>query len=245
MTLMRSKKITSEQATITFIRQTIKAQQATNCVTVPMFQSAIEMARKADSCDEKEASLRPLHGLPISVKDSMIVQGFDTSNGCSALVGQPRPQDGLIATLLKEAGAIPFVKTNIPLTLLSFECDNFVYGKGMNPYNSKYTPGGSSGGEGAILGCKASPLGVGTDIGGSLRIPAAWSGVCALKPTHKRVCKKGLMSSVPGQEAVAGVLVTPILEFLLYFLYFIFSYSFPRVQWRGMLMIWPSGWRQW
>jgi Asp-tRNA(Asn)/Glu-tRNA(Gln) amidotransferase A subunit family amidase len=203
--LIRAKKLTSEQITIAFVRQTIKAQAATACVTVPMFQTALQLARKADQLDEKEACLRPLHGLPISVKDCVIVGGFDTSNGCSALLGKPRPEDGLAMSLLKEAGAIPFVKTNIPLTLLSYECENFVYGKGLSAHNPKFTPGGSSGGEGALLACRGSPLGVGTDIGGSLRIPAAWSGVCALKPTHKRVCKKGLMSSVPGQETVPGI----------------------------------------
>lgn len=203
---LRAKKVTSEQLTTVFIRQTIKAQHATNCVTVPMFQAALKLAKQADKLDEKEAALRPLHGLPVSIKDCVLAEGFDTSNGCSALVGKPRDKDGLFLCLLKEAGAIPFVKTNIPLTLLSYECENFVYGKGLSPHNPKYVPGGSSGGEGALLACRGSPLGVGTDIGGSLRIPAAYSGVCALKPTHKRVCKKGLLASVAGQETVPGVL---------------------------------------
>lgn len=86
-----------------------------------------------------------------------------------------------------EAGAIPFVKTNVPQSLYSFECNNPLWGMTTNPYNSDYVPGGSSGGEACILAYDASVIGLGSDIAGSLRIPASYCGVYSLKPGYGRI----------------------------------------------------------
>lgn len=92
-----------------------------------------------------------------------------------------------LVTFIREAGGIPFVKTNVPQTLLSFECANPVWGVTSNPYSKDHTPGGSSGGEAAILAMDGAAIGWGSDIGGSLRIPAHYCGVYSLKPGHGRI----------------------------------------------------------
>ena len=92
---------------------------------------------------------------------------------------------------LLAAGAVLYVKTNIPQTMFTFECSNPVWGRTTNPYNDKYTCGGSSGGEGALLAMNGSALGIGSDIGGSLRIPAAYCGIFSLKPASGRVSYGG------------------------------------------------------
>jgi len=104
--------------------------------------------------------------------------------------------------VLSQQGAVMFARTNIPQTMLSYECSNPVFGATKNPYDLTRGPGGSSGGEGSLLGSNGSILGIGTDIGGSLRIPAAFSGCCSFKPTAGRISTKGMTSSTPGQESI-------------------------------------------
>ena len=92
---------------------------------------------------------------------------------------------------MKELGAIPFCITNIPQTMLSYACSNPVYGCTTNPHDSQRTPGGSSGGEACLIAQGGSILGLGSDVGGSLRIPAHFCGITALKPTQGRLCERG------------------------------------------------------
>lgn len=98
-----------------------------------------------------------------------------------------------VVNVLLEAGAVPFVKTNIPQTMFAFECSNPLWGRTTNPYNDQYTCGGSSGGEAALLAMDGSALGIGSDIGGSLRIPTAYCGIYSLKPGSQRVSYGGTM----------------------------------------------------
>lgn len=97
---------------------------------------------------------------------------------------------------MRKEGGIPFVKTNLPQTMMFFECINPLWGRTSNPFSSLHSSGGSSGGEGALLGMDGSALGWGTDIGGSLRIPASWSGCYALKPGFGRVSAAGTRSKL-------------------------------------------------
>ena len=132
--------------------------------------------------------------------------------------------DGVLSQVLKSAGVVIFAKTNIPQTLLTFETSNPVWGRCVNPWNAERTPGGSSGGEAALLAAGGSPLGIGTDVGGSVRIPCHFwyvylslfiylsrfltflllyqSGLYGLKATGTRISTAGTVSSVRGQEAV-------------------------------------------
>lgn len=111
--------------------------------------------------------------MPVSLKDTVGVAGEDACIGYSAWVGRPVQKDAAIVRLLKDAGAVPFVKTNIPITLLSFESANDVFGTTTNPHNKLYSPGGSTGGEAALLAYGGSRIGIGTDVAGSVRAPAS------------------------------------------------------------------------
>lgn len=147
----------------------------------------------------------PLAGIPVSLKDSIAVGGFDVTVGYSQHANKPYAEDGIMVKLLKRAGAIPHVKTALPITLLSFESTNDVWGVARNPHNPKYSPGGSTGGEGAILALNGSRIGIGSDVAGSVRAPAAWSGIFSLRCSTGRWPKMGMNTSMPGQEGIPSV----------------------------------------
>ncbi|XP_023344204.1 fatty acid amide hydrolase 1 [Eurytemora carolleeae] len=128
-----------------------------------------------------------LYGLPISVKECFFVKGYDATIGLSGLINKPALEDSPYVKFIKDAHGIPFCLTNIPQTMVSYSCSNPVYGNTCNPHDLLRTPGGSSGGEGALIAAGASLLGIGSDIGGSLRIPSHFSGVVGLKPTNGRI----------------------------------------------------------
>lgn len=146
----------------------------------------------------------PLAGIPVSLKDTIDVAGYDSTVGMSINIGNAKPVDGTTTRLLKDAGAVPYVKTNVPITLLSFESSNDVWGQSSNPYNNKYTPGGSTGGEGALLAL-GGRIGIGSDVAGSVRCPAHFSGVYSLKCSTGRWLKTGMCTSMPGQDGVPSV----------------------------------------
>ena len=148
-----------------FGKKALLAHSATNCLTEVLLPEAEEWAR---TCNKQG----PLAGMPVSLKDTAGVAGWDACIGYSAWVGKRIAKDGALVRLLRDAGAVPFVKTNIPITLLSLESNNAVFGRATNPHSKKYTPGGSSGGEGALLAYGGSRVGMGTDVAGSVRAPA-------------------------------------------------------------------------
>ncbi|KAG8545752.1 hypothetical protein GDO81_020379 [Engystomops pustulosus] len=135
-----------------------------------------------------------------------VLQGHYTTLGLIKNLERPASEDCVIVQVLKKQGAVPFVKTNIPQSMLNYDCSNPIYGQTLNPHNHKKSPGGSSGGEGALISSRGSILGFGSDIGGSLRFPSAFCGVCAFKPTGNRLSKIGLVSSCPGQKSVSAML---------------------------------------
>ncbi|KAG9696829.1 amidase signature enzyme, partial [Aureobasidium melanogenum] len=161
----------------------------------------------------------PLAGIPVSLKDSIVVGGFDASVGYSGKCFRPHAKDGAMVRLLKDAGAVPFVKTALPITLLSFESTNDVWGRCKNPHNSKYSPGGSTGGEGALLAFGGSRIGIGSDVAGSVRAPAHFSGCFSLRCSTGRWPKYGVDTSMPGQEGIPSVFspMTRTLSDLVYF----------------------------
>jgi Asp-tRNA(Asn)/Glu-tRNA(Gln) amidotransferase A subunit family amidase len=130
----------------------------------------------------------------VSVKDTVNIKGYDSCIGYSKWTKKPALQDSGLIRCLKDAGAIPFVKTNVPTSLLSFESYNDVWGRTTNPHNKDYSPGGSTGGESALLAAGGSIIGVGafaviqelrigTDVAGSVRVPAHFSGIYTIKCT--------------------------------------------------------------
>jgi len=143
-----------------------------------------------------EGERGPLYGLPISVKECFYVKGYDCTIGLAQFIGKPAQDDSVFVRALKDLHAIPFCLTNIPQTMVSYSCSNPVYGNTGNPHDLTRTPGGSSGGEAALIGAGGSILGIGSDVGGSLRIPAHFSGVCGLKPSSGRIYESGRRGAV-------------------------------------------------
>uniref|UniRef100_A0A671V910 Fatty-acid amide hydrolase 1 n=1 Tax=Sparus aurata TaxID=8175 RepID=A0A671V910_SPAAU len=131
-------------------------------------------------------------------------KNYDSSCGLIIKLDQPEDKDSVIVEVLKRQGAIPFVKTNLPQGLLNYDCGNPIYGQTVNPCNLQKTPGGSSGGEGALIGGGGSLLGIGTDIGGSVRIPSAFCGICGFKATSGRLSSRGVRAALPGQKSVCS-----------------------------------------
>ena len=135
----------------------LRAHAKTNCLTEIIIESA-----EGWTTDGSINLKGPLAGIPISLKDSIVVGGYDTTVGYSSNVGNKTVKDGTLVRILKDAGAIPYVKTNLPVTLLSFESTNDVWGRCTNPHNSKYSPGGSTGGESALLAAGGGRIGIGS-----------------------------------------------------------------------------------
>ncbi|KAI0763995.1 amidase signature enzyme [Trametes elegans] len=179
-------------------KQALRAHAATNCLTEVL-------VAKAEGWAAESNTQGPLAGMPVSVKDTVGFAGEDACIGYSAWVARPAARDAALVRLLRDAGAVPFVKTNVPITLLSFESANDVFGTTTNPHNKDYSPGGSTGGEAALLAYGGSRLGVGTDVAGSVRAPAHFSGIYTIKASMHRFLKSGNSTSMPGQEGIPAV----------------------------------------
>ena len=203
--------LTSEAVTTAFCKRAAIAQQLTNCLTEIVFEDAIARAKALDEDFKRTGKPKgPLHGLPISLKDTFKIKGYDASIAIAALCFKPSTSNSALVDLLLDLGAVLYCKTNIPQTMMALDSHNNVFGRVRNPSHSGLTPGGSSGGEGALVSMRGSPLGIGTDVGGSIRIPALCNGLYGVKPSHGRVPYAGQEgglapgSSKLGIEATAG-----------------------------------------
>ncbi|XP_076440673.1 fatty-acid amide hydrolase 1-like isoform X3 [Babylonia areolata] len=182
-------------------RKALEVNDQLNCITEPIVE-AEAMAKQLDQLRPEQRG--PLHGIPVSIKESIFIKGYDCTVGFTPLVGKPADKDADIVQLLKSLGAVPFVRTNIPQGLLAYACSNPIFGRTSNPYCLERGPGGSSGGEGALLGAGGSIIGIGSDIGGSVRVPATFCGAYSLKATAQRALNKGHLPLLKGETAVLG-----------------------------------------
>ncbi|OJJ03899.1 hypothetical protein ASPVEDRAFT_135038 [Aspergillus versicolor CBS 583.65] len=197
---------TSEEVTRAFGKAAAAAQQLTNCLSEICFDRAIECARALDTYFQQTGKTKgPFHGLPISVKDNFNLVGYDTTIGFTSLVNRPATYNSLIVDLLEEGGAVLYCKTNVPTAMMIPETVNNVFGRTVNPLNRSLTTGGSTGGEAALIAFGGSRIGVGTDIGGSLRMPAACTGLFTIRPSHGRFPNSQSRACLEGQEAIRGV----------------------------------------
>lgn len=203
---MVARKYSAEEVATAFSKRAAIAHQATNCLTEIFFEEGIAQAKALD--DEYKRTGKPkgiMHGLPISLKDSIGIPGFDATVGFISHCNQPMTEDAVLVAALRAAGAVFFCKTNVPTGMLMGDTYNNVWGHTGNPYNTEYGAGGSSGGESALLAMRGAPLGVGSDIGGSIRMPAAITGIYGLKAAAGRFPNLGCKTGLPGQETVRGV----------------------------------------
>jgi amidase len=168
-------------------------------------EGARRQAQMAEAAVRDGAKLGVLHGVPLSIKSSIEVAGLRWEAGTklrSGIVGQ---RDAPLVARLRQAGAIILGVTNAPELLMAWETDNILYGRTNNPWDLARTPGGSSGGEAAAIAAGMSAGGVGSDGGGSIRVPAHFSGICGLKPTPGRIPATGHFPSSVGPFALLGV----------------------------------------
>lgn len=198
--------LSSEVVTTAFCKRAAVAQQVTNCLTETFFDHALARAKECDAyLAEQKKTMGPLHGLPVSLKDSFNVKGIASTIGFVSFLDHPVAEDdGALPKILLSLGAVLYVKTNIPQSLMTADSDNNVFGRCLNPNKLLLGAGGSSGGEGALLAMKGSPIGVGTDIAGSIRIPAYVNGTYGLRPTCRRIPYGGQKGS--GRPGYFGVL---------------------------------------
>ena len=162
----------------------------------PSLNAAIEILREpalAAARDVDAGKIRgPLAGVPFSIKDSIEVAGTVCSAGTLGYRNNPpSTHDATLVARLRAAGAIPIARTNLPDLLFAFESDNLIFGRTNNPYNLERTSGGSSGGEAALIAACGSPFGLGSDAAGSVRLPAHYCGIAAIKPTSGRLARTG------------------------------------------------------
>ncbi|XP_035699504.1 fatty-acid amide hydrolase 1-like isoform X2 [Branchiostoma floridae] len=171
-----------------------------NCVTEPI-PDALGRAEELDRAGQRSGLL---YGVPVSIKENIDIKGMANTLGLVKYLENYAEEDSVIVRVLKKQGAVPFVKTNVPQTLIDTGCSNPLFGTTLNPRDPTRSPGGSSGGEAALIGGGGSILGIGNDIGGSLRIPAHFCGICGFKPTANRLSKQGYFNCSPGQQGLTG-----------------------------------------
>ncbi|KIX92759.1 uncharacterized protein Z520_11611 [Fonsecaea multimorphosa CBS 102226] len=209
LSALATKKLSSQEVVSAFCHRAAIAQQLTNCLTEPLFESAISRAKELDTyLSQNGRPFGPLHGLPISVKDTFNIKGVDTSIGLASLCEKPASQNAPLVNLLLSLGCVIIAKTNIPQTLASLDSVNNVFGRTMNPINRLCTAGGSSGGEGVLVAMKGSIIGIGTDIGGSIRVPAMCNGLYGFKPSNNRIPYGG--QALTGREGMSRTSVQAV-----------------------------------
>ena len=198
--------VSAREAAEAFISRIEAVNPALNAVVVPLFEQARADAAAADEKQARGEPLGPLHGVPVTIKESFGMTGTAATGGVPRWADNTASADSPLVARLRAAGAVVLGKTNVPELLFYLESDNPVYGRTNNPWNEARSPGGSSGGEGAIVAAGGSALGLGTDIGGSVRVPAHCCGIHALKPTSGRLTERGTFDEIiiPGQEAILG-----------------------------------------
>jgi len=188
---IRTKEVSSQEVVNAYLKRIEAVNPQLNAVVQLTADTACHQARQADAALAHGEIKGPLHGVPMTIKDT-----FDTADVISTAATQGRAsfvpkQDATVVARLRAAGAILLGKTNSSELTLAGETNNLVYGRTNNPYDVSRTPGGSSGGAAAIVAAGGSPLDVGSDTGGSIRVPAHFCGIAGIRPTSGRVPRTG------------------------------------------------------
>src|SRR5205085_2888325 len=188
---IRRKEVSSSEVVEAYLARISEVNPRVNAVVLLTEEAARARAREADAALARGEVWGPLHGVPVTIKDAFETAGVVSVGGTKGRAGYVPREDAAGVARYKAAGAVVLGKTNVPEISLAFESDNLVYGRTKNPYDLTRTPGGSSGGEAAAVSSGMSPLGVGSDAGGSIRLPAHFCGIAGLKPTSGRTARTG------------------------------------------------------
>lgn len=194
---IRERRASSTEVLDAHLAQIARENPALNAVVTLDEVGARQRAREADEALSRGEMWGPLHGLPMTLKDGHSTAGMRTTAGHLPLSEYVPTEDGTVAARLKAAGAVIMGKTNVPDLLLDIQSANAVFGRTNNPWNRERTPGGSSGGAAAALVAGMTPLEIGSDLAGSIRIPAHFCGLFGLKTTEHRVSMWGHIPDIP------------------------------------------------
>ena len=186
-----TKQVSSVDLVEACLRQIAAVNPKLNAVVQTCAELALQQAKSADAAIQRGERVGVLHGVPMTIKDSFDTAGIISTGGTEGRATFIPPKDASVVARLKQAGAILLGKTNTPEFTLRVETDNLVYGRTSNPYDASRTTGGSSGGAVAIVAACGSPFDIGSDTGGSIRIPAHLCGIAGLKPTAGRTSRAG------------------------------------------------------
>ncbi|KAI1138637.1 amidase [Hypoxylon sp. FL0543] len=205
----------SVEVVTAFCKRAAFAHQLNHNLLEICFDQAIGQAKKLDEYyDEYRRVIGPLHGIPVTLKDQFHVKGVETTMGYVGWIGTFEGKKGTgkykeveseMVSELISLGAVPIGKTSLVTSLWSPETNNHISGYVWNPYNQLLSAGGSSGGEGALQALGGSPIGFGTDIGGSVSMPASYNGLFSIKPSFGRISFKDVANSGPGQQVMPTV----------------------------------------
>lgn len=201
---IRAGQYSSKEVLEAFIQRIEAVNPQLNALILPTFTEARARAAEADEAHRRGDVLGPLHGVPVTIKEQFRVKGTQITLGAANKIGNVYEAEGPLVRKLRQSGAIILGKTNVLQTLSGWETDNRVYGRTNNPWNLERSPGGSSGGESAMIAARASAMGLAADLGGSIRVPAHFCGLHGLKPTSGRLTNDDFPPEllVAGQEAV-------------------------------------------
>ncbi len=202
--LLAAKEVSSEELTRAHLARIEALDGKLRAFTEVFHRRAMHDAREADASRARGDVRGPLHGLPVSVKECLDMEGLATTLGVPSKLTHRAATDSVVVQMLREQGAVILGRTNLSQLMLFAESRNPIFGQTANPWSLAHSAGGSSGGEGAAIASGMSPLGVGTDIGGSIRGPAHVCGIAGLKPTLDRWSARGVATALVGQEAVRG-----------------------------------------
>src|SRR5262252_2318827 len=203
LVLLRTKKISALELANEYIRQIERLNPQINALVDFDPDRVRAQARSIDASTKK---LGALAGLPVTVKSSISTAGYRCEIGSVVNRGSVPNQDATVVARLRAAGAVILATTNCPEYLMAYVTDNLLHGCTNNPWNLDYTPGGSSGGESAAIAAGMSAGGLGSDSGGSVRVPAHFTGICSLKPTPGRIPGIGHLPPCVGPFSSLGTI---------------------------------------
>lgn len=198
---IKAREYTAEAVLEHFLERTHRLNPALNAIVVLREEEARKQARAADRAAEEGRDLGPLHGVPMTIKETFEIEGWPTTAGFKGYRDHVSPRTAVTVQRLLDAGAIVFGKTNVPEFAGDLQSYNDIYGTTNNPWNTALTPSGSSGGAAAALAAGLTPLELGSDIGGSIRTPAAFCGIFGLKTTYGLIPMRGHVPAEPGALA--------------------------------------------
>src|SRR6266540_7430834 len=185
--LIREGRATSSDIVKEHLEQIKKHNEKINALISLFEEEALEQAAQYDR-ETKEGKFRgPLHGVPVTIKEIFWIKGKHSNMNFKMLKDFVAPEDAVVIDRIRKNGAVILGQTNVPRNLSGYQVRGDIYPEGKNPYNTEYTPGGSTGGGAAALAAGFSPLELGADLGGSIRVPAGFCGLYGLKPTEKTV----------------------------------------------------------